>query len=147
MTFSEKLVRLRKQKGVTQDQFAAVIGVSRQAVFKWESGQSYPEALKLLAIRNFFAENVQTVDQLIDDECEIVFPEKPKRRRRVAKDETAPAPEAPVFEAPAEATEVEEAVFEQTPAPEAAPAPEQTSEEDPKEEPKKKGFWGRLFGR
>lgn len=138
MTFSEKLVRLRKQKGVTQDQFAAVIGVSRQAVFKWESGQSYPEALKLLAIRNFFSELVQTVDQLIDDECEIVFPEKPKRRRRVAKEQTAPVAETPVVEAP---------VAEEVPAVEEAPALEEPKVEEPKEEPKKKGFWGRLFGR
>ena len=150
MTFSEKLVRLRKLKGVTQDQFANVIGVSRQAVFKWESGQSYPEALKLLAIRNFFAENVQTVDQLIDDECEIVFPEKPKRRRRAAKvEQPAAAPvveETPVAEevtaveeTPAAAPEVKEEVkAEPTAAPKA---------EDPAKPQKKKGFWGRLFGR
>ena len=149
MTFSEKLVRLRKLKGITQDQFANVIGVSRQAVFKWESGQSYPEALKLIAIRNFFAENVQTVDQLIDNECEIVFPEKPKRRRRAAKVEHAAAPEAetaapaveetPAAEPVAAAPEVkEEAKAEPVAAPKA---------EEPAKPQKKKGFWGRLFGR
>lgn len=44
MTFSQKLVVLRKIKHLTQDEFASAVGVSRQAVYKWESGQSYPEA-------------------------------------------------------------------------------------------------------
>ncbi len=147
MTFSEKLVKLRKLKGVTQDQFAAVIGVSRQAVFKWESGQSYPEALKLLAIRNFFAENVQTVDQLIDDECEIVFPEKPKRRRRAQKQaEVAAVADAADTTVAAEAAVVEEVVKE-APALEETPAAAPEVQEEAVEEPKRKGFWGRLFGR
>ena len=48
MTFREKLVILRKIKGITQEEFACAVGVSRQAVYKWESGQSYPEVPKLL---------------------------------------------------------------------------------------------------
>ncbi len=154
MTFSEKLVKLRKLKGVTQDQFATVIGVSRQAVFKWESGQSYPEALKLLAIRNFFGETVSTVDQLIDDECEIVFPEKPKRRRRAAEKQTevainpVDAPEVTVAEAAIETETVVENVTAEAPIEAvAAEAPATEVKEEIKEEPKKKGFWGRLFGR
>ena len=147
MTFSEKLVKLRKLKGVTQDQFAAVIGVSRQAVFKWESGQSYPEALKLVAIRNFFNETVSTVDQLIDDECEIVFPEKPKRRRRVQKQAEVANVETAIPEIVVENAPVVEAapVIEAAPTVEEPVAAPETKESN--EEPKKKGFWGRLFGR
>ena len=52
MTFKEKLVKLRKLKGITQDEFASAVGVSRQAVYKWESGQSYPEAAKLIELIN-----------------------------------------------------------------------------------------------
>ena len=52
MKFQEKLVKLRKLKKITQDEFACAVGVSRQAVYKWESGQSYPEALKLVEIKN-----------------------------------------------------------------------------------------------
>ena len=51
MTFSEKLVRLRKIRGLTQDELASAVGVSRQAVYKWECGQSYPEVAKLLEIK------------------------------------------------------------------------------------------------
>ncbi|MBQ1592165.1 MAG: helix-turn-helix transcriptional regulator, partial [Treponema sp.] len=39
MIFSEKLVVLRKNKGMTQDALAEKLNVSRQAVAKWESGQ------------------------------------------------------------------------------------------------------------
>ncbi|HAA42993.1 MAG TPA: transcriptional regulator, partial [Ruminiclostridium sp.] len=42
MIFSEKLSLIRKSKGYTQEQLAEILGVSRQAVAKWESGQSYP---------------------------------------------------------------------------------------------------------
>lgn len=39
MTFSEKLKLIRKGKGITQDELAEKLNVSRQAVTKWESGQ------------------------------------------------------------------------------------------------------------
>ena len=64
MKFNEKIVRLRKIKGITQDEFAKAVGVSRQAVYKWESGQSYPEVAKLLEIKLLF--NV-SIDDLLDE--------------------------------------------------------------------------------
>ena len=54
MTFKEKLVILRKIRKITQDELASAVGVSRQAVYKWESGQSYPEVAKLLEIKLLF---------------------------------------------------------------------------------------------
>lgn len=50
MSFSENLQYLRKKQNLTQEQFAEQMEVSRQAVSKWESGQSYPEMEKLLQI-------------------------------------------------------------------------------------------------
>ena len=41
MTLADKIVQLRKAKGISQEELAAQIGVSRQAVSKWESGVSY----------------------------------------------------------------------------------------------------------
>ena len=41
MTIADKIVQLRKAKGISQEELAAQIGVSRQAVSKWESGVSY----------------------------------------------------------------------------------------------------------
>jgi transcriptional regulator with XRE-family HTH domain len=51
MEFSEKLKELRRQKGMTQEQLAGTINISRTAISKWESGRGYPsiEALRHLA--------------------------------------------------------------------------------------------------
>lgn len=54
MTLSEKLFMLRKKNGLSQEQLAEQLGVSRQAISKWESGQSVPENEKMIAISNYF---------------------------------------------------------------------------------------------
>ena len=77
MTFKEKVVKLRKMKGLTQDEFASAVGVSRQAVYKWESGQSYPEVAKLLEMKILF--NI-SIDDLLDENYEVIVPEKKKKR-------------------------------------------------------------------
>jgi len=83
MTFKEKIVNLRKIKGLTQDEFAKAVGVSRQAVYKWESGQSYPEVPKILEIKLLF--NI-SIDDLLDDTFEVPLPEKKRRKRAEKKD-------------------------------------------------------------
>lgn len=103
MTFKEKLVILRKSKGLTQDEFASAVGVSRQAVYKWESGQSYPEVPKLLEMKLLFT---ISIDELLDDNYDLPLPDKKKRKRAPKQD--APKAEAKVTK-PA--------------APKAAPAP------------------------
>ena len=113
MTFKEKIVKLRKLKGLTQDEFASAVGVSRQAVYKWECGQSYPEVSKLLEIKFLFG---ISIDDLLDESYEVIIPEKKKRKRK-PKDENA----APVAAKPA------------APAVKAEPAP--VKEEPKKEEP------------
>ena len=52
----------RKAKGLTQEQLAEELGVSRQAVSKWESGQSIPDVDKLAALSRFFG---VTADSLL----------------------------------------------------------------------------------
>lgn len=70
MIFSEKLQLIRKSRGETQEQLAEILGVSRQAVAKWESGQSYPDILNLIQISEQFH---VTVDYLVkDDVCKKV---------------------------------------------------------------------------
>ena len=71
MTFSAKITKLRKNAHLTQDGFAKEVGVSRQSVYKWESGQSYPDVDKLLKVARFFG---VTVDDLLDEERELVLP-------------------------------------------------------------------------
>lgn len=54
MKFGENLQKLRKEKGISQEQLAEQLGVTRQSVSKWESGNSYPEMDKIVAICNLF---------------------------------------------------------------------------------------------
>ena len=64
MKFNEKLQKMRKEKGLSQEALAEMLDVSRQAISKWESGQSYPETDKLIAISEIFG---VTVDSLLKD--------------------------------------------------------------------------------
>ena len=50
MSFAENLQTIRKKNGLTQEDLAEMLGVSRQAVSKWEQGDGYPEVEKLLDI-------------------------------------------------------------------------------------------------
>ena len=54
MALSEKLYTLRKKSGLSQEQLAEQLNVSRQAISKWESGTSSPESDKLIAISHYF---------------------------------------------------------------------------------------------
>jgi len=54
MVFYEKIYQLRRAVDLTQDEFAARIGVSRQTVSKWESGTAYPDLKNLQTLCDFF---------------------------------------------------------------------------------------------
>lgn len=54
MELSEKILNLRKANNLTQEQLAEEAGVTRQAVSKWESGQSVPELDKIIALCEIF---------------------------------------------------------------------------------------------
>lgn len=65
MKLDEKLYTLRKKSGLSQEQLGEQLHVSRQAISKWESGQSVPESDKLIAISKYF--NV-TLDYLMKED-------------------------------------------------------------------------------
>ena len=70
MTTSEKILKLRKESGLSQEAFAEKLGVSRQSVSKWESGVSVPETDKILAMSELFG---VSTDYLLKNE-EAVTP-------------------------------------------------------------------------
>ena len=65
MTFSEKLIRLRKREGISQEELASYLEVSRQAVSRWEQGTALPDAGNLLKLRQRFG---VSVDWLLTEE-------------------------------------------------------------------------------
>ena len=64
MNFSEKLIRLRKREGISQEELASYLEVSRQAVSRWEQGAALPDAGNLLKLRQRFG---VSLDWLLDD--------------------------------------------------------------------------------
>ena len=84
MEFHEKLQELRKQKGLTQEELAQALFVSRTAVSKWESGRGYPNIDSLKAIAACFS---VSVDQLLSgDEMLFVAEEEKKQTGRSYRD-------------------------------------------------------------
>ena len=75
MALPEKLYALRKKSGLSQEQLAEALNVSRQAISKWESGSAMPESDKLLALSNYFG---VSLDYLLKDGAPNARP--PKRR-------------------------------------------------------------------
>lgn len=84
MEFNEKLQELRKQKGITQDELAKALYVSRTAVSKWESGRGYPNIESLKIIARFFG---ITIDELLSsDELLTIAEEDTKRNEKRVRD-------------------------------------------------------------
>ncbi|MGM9631238.1 helix-turn-helix domain-containing protein [Butyricicoccus sp.] len=54
MTISDRIRELRRARGISQEELAEEIGVSRQAVSKWESGQSVPDLDRVIALSDYF---------------------------------------------------------------------------------------------
>lgn len=87
MAFGERLQEVRKRSGLTQEEFAEQLQVSRQAVSKWESGRGYPEMEKLLYICRRCG---TTMDELFADEL-------PERDETRGAREEAPALRRPTL--------------------------------------------------
>ena len=65
MNLGEKLYKLRKETGLSQEALAEQMKTSRQAISKWENNQGYPETEKLLQLSNIFG---VSVDYLLKDD-------------------------------------------------------------------------------
>ncbi len=66
MNFPEKIIYLRKKNGMSQEEMAEELGVSRQAVSRWEQGSAMPDAVNILRISRMMS---VSADWLLDDNC------------------------------------------------------------------------------
>ena len=78
MEFHEKLQELRKRKGLTQEELAEALYVSRTAISKWESGRGYPNIDSLKAIAKFFS---VTIDALLSSEEVLTIAEEDQKQK------------------------------------------------------------------
>ena len=78
MEFNEKLQELRKQRGLTQEELAEKLYVSRTAISKWESGRGYPNIESLKAIAKFFS---VTVDELLSTDEILTIAEEDNKQK------------------------------------------------------------------
>lgn len=62
MNFNERLIELRKSKGLSQEELGEKISVSRQTISKWELAQSYPDFQRLILLSDFFG---MPLDELV----------------------------------------------------------------------------------
>ena len=84
MEFNEKLLELRKQKGLTQEELAEHLYVSRTAISKWESGRGYPNIDSFKALANFFE---VPIDKLLSgNELLTLAEEDTKQKERTIRD-------------------------------------------------------------
>lgn len=97
MILADKIIQLRKKNGWSQEELAEQMGVSRQAVCKWEGAQSIPDINKLIQLSQLFG---VTTDYLLKDEIEDVVydtdsyqeePENEEQSRRYVSMEEANA--------------------------------------------------------
>ena len=80
MDFQDKLKELRKNRGLTQEELAQALFVSRTAISKWESGKGYPNIDSLKAISKYFC--VSLDDLLSTDEIITIAEEDGKQKER-----------------------------------------------------------------
>lgn len=97
MRMQERLIRLRREKGLTQAQLAEAVQVSRQAVSRWETGAVIPSSENLIGLSGLYG---ISVEELLNgpaegtEEPEAVEPPAPEPAPPVPSAEPAPVPES-----------------------------------------------------
>lgn len=89
MKISEKIALCRKEHGMSQEELAAMLDISRQAVSRWETGAAMPDTEKIIQLSRVFG---VTTDYLLLDEVEEKRPEaesKPAQKEEAAQEKKA----------------------------------------------------------
>ncbi len=68
MKFADKLVRLRKDKGISQEELAGMLNVSRQAISRWEMGSTLPDMNNIIRLSDIFE---VSIDSLVRDDRDL----------------------------------------------------------------------------
>lgn len=77
---ANRLQQLRKQNGYSQDVLAEKLGISRQAISKWERAESSPDTDNLIALARLYG---LSVDELLNTKSDTVIVKKPKRKKNI----------------------------------------------------------------
>ena len=80
MELSEKLTKLRKEKGLTQEELAQMVYVTRTAVSKWENGKGYPATDSLILLSKVYG---VSIDYLLSDDDVVAVRRVRERRARI----------------------------------------------------------------
>ena len=75
---NEKIAELRKRKNITQEELARALGVTNQAVSKWESGRGYPNIDSLKAISKCFS---VSLDELLSSDAILTIAEEESKEK------------------------------------------------------------------
>ena len=94
MSFSNNLSTYRKRSGMSQEDLAEQLHVSRQTISKWETGQSAPDPTTVVCLARLFG---LTTDQLLTEEAPAPFPEAPPSPAEAPPVTKAPLPDAHVL--------------------------------------------------
>ena len=85
MSIADRILTLRKSKGMSQEQLAEAMGVSRQAVSKWESEQASPDPEKIIAMSEIFGVTTDYLLKGIEPEKEAeIKPEEKMEEKHMA---------------------------------------------------------------
>ena len=82
MNISERLFNLRKNKNLSQEELANILGVSRQTISKWETGESTPDFDKIIPLCEFYG---ITSDELLSGKKDIIEAKKEENRNSFAR--------------------------------------------------------------
>lgn len=92
MKLSEKILFLRKQNGMSQEELANKLGVSRQAIYKWENAITSPEIEKIRVLSDLFS---VTFNDLLNDNIDLSNPTIVSTNNEATGEAQAPTPEPP----------------------------------------------------
>ena len=82
MTISERLLKLRKERNLSQEELANVLDVSRQTISKWETGESTPDFNKIIPLCEFYG---ITSDELLSGSKDIIKAKEENKKNNFAR--------------------------------------------------------------